>query len=509
MDVGEPRMNHDELLKSYEELLTKYQVVKNERDILGNSLAIRIRNRLQKVPVFGLILRLLHQLTQASAAQWGDRAKLIRGSDLTVERLLAGNLVACPRFPDAHQGDKLGTPGAKKAILVSHDAYRAGAQLIALGLLREFVENLEIEFFVIFRRSEGAKSALVKDFSQYGHTICNNAEIQLSDSSQLIRLLSLFHDPQPIFAIANSADSLEFIPQLRKAEIPVVALVHEYLDIIQHTTHLPPEQVYRSIFSANKVVFPSEFVRSVACSATQSSAGKNIAVIPQGLINPKFGLGDRVQARRIVFTRHRIPEESILILGCGSIDARKGTDLFLMLAARMLAQEAGKHLYFLWLGGENEYSGEVSHWINRAVKVMPRADHFVLAGRHTAVEDYFLAANVFALTSREDPFPCVVHEAMASRLPVVTFASNGGAVEALDGGCGIVVPYLDVGSMADAILELISDPAKARSIVDLAQIKVRSHYDFHVYFTKILQVVREMTSSMPFAVDLEPRTTHE
>jgi hypothetical protein len=63
--------------------------------------------------------------------------------------------------------------------------------------------------------------------------------------------------------------------------------------------------------------------------------------------------------------------------------------------------------------------------------------------------------------------------------------------------------------MADAILELISDPAKARSIVDLAQIKVRSHYDFHVYFTKILQVVREMTSSMPFAVDLEPRTTHE
>lgn len=502
-------MDRDDLLKNYEDLLTKYQVVKNERDMLRNSLAIRIRNRLQKVPFFGLVLRLLHQLVQANAVQSVGKAKLIRGCDLTVERLLASNLVACPRFPDAHQGNKLGTPGAVKAILVSHDAYRAGAQLIALGLLREFVENLGIEFFVIFRQSEGAKSALVMDFSQYGHTICNNAEIQLSDSGQLTQLFSLFHDPQPIFAIANSADSLEFIPQLRKADIPVVALVHEYLDIIQYTTHLPPDQVYKSIFSANKVVFPSEFVRAVACSATRSLRDKNIAVIPQGLINPKFGLGDRVQARRKVFTRHRIPEESVLILGCGSIDARKGTDLFLMLAARMLAQKTGEPLYFLWLGGENEYSGEVSHWINRALKVLPRADHFVLAGRHTAVEDYFLAANVFALTSREDPFPCVVHEAMASGLPVVTFASNGGATEALDGGCGIVVPYLDIGSMAEAILDLISDPAKTRSIVDLAHTKVRSHYDFHIYFTKILQIVREMTPSTPFAGDLEPRTTHE
>ena len=60
---------------------------------------------------------------------------------------------------------------------------------------------------------------------------------------------------------------------------------------------------------------------------------------------------------------------------------------------------------------------------------------------------YFLAADLFALTSREDPCPFVNLEAMESGLPVVAFEESGGAPEVLE-GAGICVPHLDVAAMA-------------------------------------------------------------
>src|SRR5207245_8755034 len=57
--------------------------------------------------------------------------------------------------------------------------------------------------------------------------------------------------------------------------------------------------------------------------------------------------------------------------------------------------------------------------------------------------------------SREDPFPTVVLEAMEAGLPVVAFAEAGGIGEILDSASGILVPYLDVKAMADAVRGLL------------------------------------------------------
>ena len=66
--------------------------------------------------------------------------------------------------------------------------------------------------------------------------------------------------------------------------------------------------------------------------------------------------------------------------------------------------------------------------------------------------DYFSAMDVFVLASREDPFPLVVLEAAAQGVPTICFdATAGGACEFVEDDSGIVVPYLDVAAMADAI----------------------------------------------------------
>ena len=69
--------------------------------------------------------------------------------------------------------------------------------------------------------------------------------------------------------------------------------------------------------------------------------------------------------------------------------------------------------------------------------------------------ELFAAMDVFALTSREDPFPLVMLEAAAAGVPVVCFAGGGGAPEFVDPDAGRVAPFLDVAGMAAAISDLL------------------------------------------------------
>ncbi len=75
--------------------------------------------------------------------------------------------------------------------------------------------------------------------------------------------------------------------------------------------------------------------------------------------------------------------------------------------------------------------------------------------------------DLFALTSREDPYPLTMLEAASLGIPIVSF-DNGGATEfarsGRSGPLAHVVPYLDVEAMAEAALGLLDDPSARRAL---------------------------------------------
>lgn len=73
--------------------------------------------------------------------------------------------------------------------------------------------------------------------------------------------------------------------------------------------------------------------------------------------------------------------------------------------------------------------------------------------------DVFVQPSVF-----DDPFPHATLEAMASGLPVVACAVGGIPEMVVDGQTGLLVERDDPGALADAILRLLGDPAKARAM---------------------------------------------
>jgi len=147
-------------------------------------------------------------------------------------------------------------------------------------------------------------------------------------------------------------------------------------------------------------------------------------------------------------------------------------------------------LHFLWLGGD-ERPTEYKLFVDHDIALLGLRTTLSLVAETPDPERYFLAADVFALTSRDDPFPCVVHEAMACALPVVGFSDAGGAGEALAEGCGVLVPYLDVDAMARQILAMIARPADRAAMGAKAERRVRAQYRFADYARPIVEICTE------------------
>jgi glycosyltransferase involved in cell wall biosynthesis len=143
---------------------------------------------------------------------------------------------------------------------------------------------------------------------------------------------------------------------------------------------------------------------------------------------------------------------------------------------------------FVWVGGSLTSDGVESH---RHFAAEAGVDDMVeFTGEIKEVAPYFLSAAVFCLTSREDPFPLVNMEAMSFGLPVVAFSDAGGAPELIEDDAGIVVPHLDVDSMAAAIIRLAEEPELRLKLGKRAREKVSGRFSPEAYAESLMALVQ-------------------
>lgn len=88
----------------------------------------------------------------------------------------------------------------------------------------------------------------------------------------------------------------------------------------------------------------------------------------------------------------------------------------------------------------------------------------------------YLAADLFALSSRWEGFPYVVLEAMSHGLPVAATDVDGIPEAIEDGATGLLVPPQDAAALAAALVTLLRDPARARALGEAARARVASEF---------------------------------
>lgn len=86
------------------------------------------------------------------------------------------------------------------------------------------------------------------------------------------------------------------------------------------------------------------------------------------------------------------------------------------------------------------------------------------------------ASDVFVLSSDREGLPIAVLEAMAARKPVVATGVGDLPLVVRDGETGRMVLPKDAGSLADAMVEVLSDPERAREMGERARLMVAERF---------------------------------
>lgn len=165
------------------------------------------------------------------------------------------------------------------------------------------------------------------------------------------------------------------------------------------------------------------------------------------------------------FDRPVVPAGPPTVVNLASIQERKGTDLFVETAIKVCRQNPS--VEFMWLGGGEPYGT----W-QTDVEREGLSDRILFPGYVDSAYLILRRASVFFLSSRDDPFPLSVLEAMSLGRSIVTF-DVGGAPEALAGLGHLVVPF-DTDAAATTILACL-DKAPA----DRVNLKLRERYVEH------------------------------
>jgi glycosyltransferase involved in cell wall biosynthesis len=106
---------------------------------------------------------------------------------------------------------------------------------------------------------------------------------------------------------------------------------------------------------------------------------------------------------------------------------------------------------------------------------------------------------------RAEPFGRVLVEAMAMKKPVVA-SMAGGPLEILeDGKNGFLVPAGDDAAMARRILQLLTNPERARQMGEVGS-RGTSRFDVSLHMEKVHAIYARMTRALPVEWDHQHST---
>jgi glycosyltransferase involved in cell wall biosynthesis len=210
-------------------------------------------------------------------------------------------------------------------------------------------------------------------------------------------------------------------------------------------------------------------------------------------------LGRAAADRRRTRLRLGIPPDALVVGGVGTMDWRKGPDLFLQLAAMVTRRLKDRDIRFVWAGGDSD--GPKRGQLLVDAKRLGLGDQISFIGPVDRPTELFAAMDVFALTSREDPFPLVMLEAASAGVPMVCFAGGGGAPEFVIPDAGLVSAYLDVGDMAESVVRLLQRDDERRGMGLVAAARVRREHTVEQAGPVLVDVLRDaLATHRPTAI---------
>jgi glycosyltransferase involved in cell wall biosynthesis len=367
---------------------------------------------------------------------------------------------------------------SRRVVLVAHDAHPMGAQYLTLHMAKMLVEDFGFQLDIVVL----GDGPLLKDYGQYATLHILHGKDPRGEHAKALAA-ELFAEGFRS-AIANTAVSGLFTQVLKEQGFHVISLIHELPGIIKHYNlqlHVKSIAEY-----ADWVVFPAKMILEGFELFSPVSLQRTV-IRPQGLFR-KNSLRSAEQvkrARKDLRSQFGLPATAQIILCIGYADRRKGIDLFVDIGLKVMRQMPNS--CFLWVG---HFDPALEPDIKSIVDHSGFSNRFVFPGLDFQSDLYYAGSDVFALTSREDPFPSVVLEALDANLPIVAFDGVGGFTDLLSRGGGRLIHPFDTDEFANALIDLLSQPEKAHALGISGGRIVEREFSFRRYLFDLLKLAK-------------------
>jgi hypothetical protein len=205
---------------------------------------------------------------------------------------------------------------------------------------------------------------------------------------------------------------------------------------------------------------------------------------------------DRTHLQRLIRPKG-VAKEVVIVMGAGSVHLRKGVDLFIDCAARVIREPNGKQCRFVWFGNGYDVEKDVGYSVYLADQIRRAGleEHVCFIGETSAIETAYEEADLLMLSSRLDPLPNVAIDAMVHGVPVVCFDKTTGIADFLSAS-GLqehcVAEYLDTADMAEKILTLAGSPGLRFEVAENSRAAAINYFDMKNYVARLVELTREV-----------------
>lgn len=353
---------------------------------------------------------------------------------------------------------------APTIILVSHEASRTGAPILALALMKQFSKSHNV--ILLLPRGGELMSEFEAECVLYGV-----GHLERFDGVSLINALRDRYCVEAI--VINSVASGYMAEAALLADLPSVGLIHEFASYTK-----PVTQMIRTVEQLDVAITPASLIAEQINGEAliyRGGPALNVVIRPQGYIDP---VQDEPVKADMTAENVRnalniaAGETAAIVLGGGTVQIRKGVDLFVQTAAEI--KRTAKHpVKFLWVGHgydpENDHA--YSMYIDYIVGALDLKKDIFFAPPQQNFGLIIEMADVFFVSSRQDPFPNVALDAFAADKPVVCFHGATGIAEVIgpDSFVGGVARFCDVHHAAELINQCLEGGpvnGRNRAIID-------------------------------------------
>ncbi|MFZ5880404.1 MAG: rhamnan synthesis F family protein [Chloroflexota bacterium] len=379
-------------------------------------------------------------------------------------------------------------PSKENVLVVSHDASRTGAPILSLNI----VQNLQQQYNVVsLLLGEGsiAENFLAASAFMVDAGLARGSYLL---AEVMIEQLTKTHDLK--FAIVNSIESRAVIPALAKRHVPVVHLIHEF------AAYTRPKDAFReALFWSHAAIFSASVTHKNAVSEYPELDSQPVHIIPQGLCVIPSAKNDAAtetaeEARILgVLRPDGVPAGEIVVLGVGTVSLRKGVDLFIDCASRIVQSAAGRRFRFVWIGSGYDPIQDVGYsvYLYDQIQRAGLQEHLFFMKETSNIKAAYRAADILLVSSRLDPLPNVGIDAMMHELPLVCFQDTTGIADILVAhGLGeeCVSPYLDTADMAAKVMAFANSPALRKQVGEQLHQAALQEFDMENYMSQVTQV---------------------